>query len=145
MLFLYKLFINSTNVVEKPIVFIFLYKKSWSILSNSFSWSTCTMHRFLLFSFASAIMSLIRNRLLKMVQFGMEHVCSSEIIFGKTIFNLFDKSLVSILLSIQRKEMGLQYFSLFRSSFIGMSVINSCLHCICGTFFSKQKFVIELY
>lgn len=42
-LLLYRILINCINLFEKPILFIILYKKSWSTLLNAFSWSICNM------------------------------------------------------------------------------------------------------
>ena len=55
------------------------------------------MYNFVFFSLVSVIISLVKNKLLNIILFGMEHVCSCEVIFGKMVFNLFDRIFVSIL------------------------------------------------
>lgn len=100
---------------------------------------------FFLFVFVLLVLlSLIRHRLLKMVRFGMEHVCSSEIIFDKTIFNVLAKSFVSILCSIQRSEQ-VSSILVYLDLLFWNKRNNSLLHCICSTFFSEQNVIIELY
>ena len=122
-LFLYRILMNFTSLFEKPILFIVLYRKLRSILSNDFSWPICRVYSFVFFSLANVILSLIKNKLLKIVCVGMEHVRCCEIIFGKMFFSLFDRNFISILWFRYKREIELQCFSLSRLPFFGISVM----------------------
>ena len=55
------------------------------------------MHRELFFSFVYFIISLVKNKLLKIVLFSTEQFCSSDIMSGSIDFNLFDYIFVQVL------------------------------------------------
>ena len=69
-----------------PSVSIVLKRKGLSILSMAFSWSICKNYNYLLFSFVNLMMSLTKNKLLKIAWAGTEQFCSSDMISGKIYF-----------------------------------------------------------
>ena len=95
--YLYNIFRKFMNKGEIPIFSNVFYKKFLSTLSKAFSWSICNKYRWLFFCFVYVIISLIKNKLLNIVLFGIEQFCSSDIIWGKICLNLFANILVSIL------------------------------------------------